>query len=173
LRSDPRLLGLAALADEPLVYRRGEGDGVAVIYKHPDLVEGLGDLPWHRDCGMGGHAVTCPTAIASVFLTDGTPGSGELLFLPGSRHAAFNAHDPQCAARAGRVPTPVPRRDLALWRHGARSAAPTEPDRSGTGSVRSWATAPDGLIIARKRATTTSCTSDDGRVERLSVATRR
>lgn len=96
LRDDPRLRALKELADEPLVYRRGEGDGVAIIYKRPGVVEGLGDLPWHRDCGMGGHAATCPTAIASVFLTEGSPGSGELLFLPGSRHAAFNAHDPQC-----------------------------------------------------------------------------
>jgi hypothetical protein len=96
LRDDPRLVGLKDLADEPLVYRIGEGDGVAVIYKQPGMAEGLGDLPWHRDCGMGGHAVMCPTAIASVFLTEASPETGELAFLPASRHAAFNAHDPSC-----------------------------------------------------------------------------
>ena len=95
LRCDARLIRLVGLADEPLAYRRGEGDGVAVIYKQPGMTEGLGDLPWHRDCGMGGHAIMCPTAIASVFLTDGSAGAGELVFLPGSRHAAFNAHDPR------------------------------------------------------------------------------
>jgi hypothetical protein len=86
LRDDARLLALKDLADEVLVYRRGEGDGVAVIYKQPDVTEGLGDLPWHRDCGLGGHAVACPTAIASVYLTEATPQSGEMVFLPGSRH---------------------------------------------------------------------------------------
>ena len=96
LRHDPRLLGLKDLARETLVYRRGEGDGVAVIFKHPGIAEGLGDLPWHRDCGMGGHAVMCPTAIASVFLNEGNPQTGELAFLPGSRGTAFNAHDPLC-----------------------------------------------------------------------------
>ena len=96
LRDDARLLALKDLADEQLVYRRGEGDGVAVIYKQPGVTEGLGDLPWHRDCGLGGHAVACPTAIASVYLTEATPQSGELVFLPGSRRTAFNAHDPQC-----------------------------------------------------------------------------
>ncbi len=96
LRHDSRLLGLKDLAREPLVYRRGEGDGVAVIFKEPGIREGLGDLPWHRDCGMGGHAVMCPTAIASVFLTEGSPSTGELTFLPGSRNTAFNAHDPLC-----------------------------------------------------------------------------
>jgi ectoine hydroxylase-related dioxygenase (phytanoyl-CoA dioxygenase family) len=98
---------------EPLVYRTGEGDGVAVIYEQPGMAEGLGDLPWHRDCGKGGHAVTCPTVIASVFLTETSPESGELAFLPGSRHAAFNAHDPSgsgalpgahCRLQPGDVP---------------------------------------------------------------------
>jgi ectoine hydroxylase-related dioxygenase (phytanoyl-CoA dioxygenase family) len=46
--------------------------------------EGLGDLPWHRDCGMGGHAVMCPILIVSVYLTPATPESGELRMLPGS-----------------------------------------------------------------------------------------
>ena len=96
LRQDDRLRSLVALADEPLVYSTGEGDGVAVIYKHPRMAEGLGDLPWHRDCGMGGHATMCPTAITSVFLSEASPESGALAFLPGSRHLAFNAHDPGC-----------------------------------------------------------------------------
>jgi Phytanoyl-CoA dioxygenase (PhyH) len=94
LRDDARLLALKDLADEPLVYRRGEGEGVTVIYKHPNMVEGLGDLPWHRDCGMGGHAVMCPVLIASLYLTEASPESGELAMLPGSRLAAFGAHDP-------------------------------------------------------------------------------
>ena len=96
LRTDARLLAINALADEALVPHRGEGDGVAVIYKQPSVAEGLGDLPWHRDCGMGGHAVICPTAVASVFLNEGSPASGELVFLPGTRHVAFNGHDPLC-----------------------------------------------------------------------------
>ena len=55
-----------------------------MIWKRPRMSEGLGDLPWHRDCGMGGHAVMCPTLIASVFLTPATPETGELRMLPGS-----------------------------------------------------------------------------------------
>lgn len=94
LRSDTRILALKDLADERLVYKRGEGEGVAVIYKQPDMIEGLGNLPWHRDCGMGGHAVMCPTLVASVYLTEASPESGELCMLPGSKNAAFNAHDP-------------------------------------------------------------------------------
>jgi ectoine hydroxylase-related dioxygenase (phytanoyl-CoA dioxygenase family) len=84
LPRDPRVLSLAALAEEPLVHGRGEGDGVTVIWKIPRVREGMGDLPWHRDCGMGGHAVMCPLLILSIFLTEASPESGELVFLPGS-----------------------------------------------------------------------------------------
>ena len=57
---------------------------MSVIIKNPDMTEGLSDLPWHRDCGMGGHAVTCPVLICSLFIAPATPETGELRVLPGS-----------------------------------------------------------------------------------------
>jgi ectoine hydroxylase-related dioxygenase (phytanoyl-CoA dioxygenase family) len=89
LPSDPRLLRLVGLADQPLVHRLGEGNGVTVIYKNPDMTEGLSDIPWHRDCGMGGHSVMCPVLICSTFLTPARPETGELVFLPGSWQQTF------------------------------------------------------------------------------------
>lgn len=85
LPGDARLRALVDLADAPLVHRSAGGEeGVSVIWKRPRMREGLGDLPWHRDCGMGGHAVMCPILIASVYLTPATPETGELRMLPGS-----------------------------------------------------------------------------------------
>lgn len=63
---------------------RNEIDGVTALWKIPDMVEGLADLPWHRDCGMGGHASNCPTLVMTICLTEGTPEAGELRALPGS-----------------------------------------------------------------------------------------
>ena len=63
---------------------------MTVIFKRPEMVEGLGDLPWHRDCGMGGHAVLCPTLVLSLYLVEATPPTGELIMLPGSHLASFN-----------------------------------------------------------------------------------
>ena len=76
--ADPRILRLVALADEELVHRvrGGSEEGVSVIWKNADMVEGLSDIPWHPDCGMGGHAVMCPLLIASVYLTESRPESG-------------------------------------------------------------------------------------------------
>lgn len=108
LPADPRLLALVALADRPLVHTRGEGEGVTVIYKQPEMSDGgLSDLPWHRDCGMGGHAVMCPTLLLSIYLREATPETGELAMLPGSHLASFNAHD----------------RTVDPWAHAARFAA--------------------------------------------------
>jgi hypothetical protein len=135
LPADPRITGLASLTDSRLEPRRGEGNGVTLIYKNPGVAEGLSDLPWHRDCGMGGHSLLCPILIASIFLTPATPETGELRFLPGSwsRACAFaEAADPRgprgvgFAARPGDVTLhygdvmhaapPPARDDLAVYR---------------------------------------------------------
>jgi len=84
---DPRLQGLVALSDHDLHSRLRESseEGVSLIFKRPGMSgAGLSNLPWHRDCGMGGHAEMCPVLIASVFLTDANPDSGDLRMLPGS-----------------------------------------------------------------------------------------
>jgi Phytanoyl-CoA dioxygenase (PhyH) len=96
LPSDPRLLRLVALSEFELVHRRRGSDeeAVSVIYKTPEMAEGLSDLPWHRDCGMGGHAAMCPLMVASVFLEESTPESGELRMLPGSWRGAVPFMDP-------------------------------------------------------------------------------
>lgn len=74
--------------------RLGEGDGVTLIYKSPEMTEGLSDLPWHRDCGMGGHALMCPLLICSLFLTPANPETGDLVFLPGSWQTSSGYMDP-------------------------------------------------------------------------------
>jgi ectoine hydroxylase-related dioxygenase (phytanoyl-CoA dioxygenase family) len=95
LQRDPRLARLGALSDEKLVSRAGDAeDGVTLLIKNPDMVEGLSDIPWHRDCGMGGHASMCPVLIASIYLQPSRPETGELKVLPGSHEASFGFADP-------------------------------------------------------------------------------
>jgi len=85
LYDDHRLLDPVALSEFDLTARAGQADeGVMVLWKQPDMTEGLSDIPWHRDCGLGGHATMCPLLIATVCLTGGGPDSGELRMLPGS-----------------------------------------------------------------------------------------
>ncbi len=60
------------------------GDGHSVVIKHPDVVQGLSDLPWHVDCGLGGHPIMCPGINVGVQLDAASAESGQLHFLAGS-----------------------------------------------------------------------------------------
>jgi hypothetical protein len=111
LPHDARLAALKDLADERLEHRAPPSaeEGVSVIWKRPGMSEGLGDLPWHRDCGMGGHAVMCPVLIASLFLTPATPETGELRMLPGSWQRGcgpVDARDPRAPRGVSFVAAP-------------------------------------------------------------------
>jgi len=87
LHDDPRVLAIADVAPVPVSSKRKtDDDGVTVLWKRPDVTEGLADLPWHRDCGMGGHALNCPGFVMTICLTDGSAAAGELRALPGSHH---------------------------------------------------------------------------------------
>lgn len=85
LYDDARIVRLSQLPREKLVVKDRHGsNGVTVLWKQPGVVEGLGDLPWHRDCGMGGHSVMCPAINCSLYLGPANPDAGDLRFLPGS-----------------------------------------------------------------------------------------
>ena len=127
LPEDPRITGLAALSDAALVARTHEDeDGIGILRKNPGMVQGLSDLPWHRDCGMGGHASQCPRLIVSILPRPVTPRE---------RRAARAARQPRGLARFLRGVRPARaarrlpgrrsgRRFAPLRRHHARRSAP-------------------------------------------------
>jgi ectoine hydroxylase-related dioxygenase (phytanoyl-CoA dioxygenase family) len=89
LASDGRLTRIAALAHPGLMPCTDRLDGVSVVIKNPDVVAGLSDLPWHRDCGIGGHRVLCPGLNVGIQLDRADADNGQLHFLAGSHlHAA-------------------------------------------------------------------------------------
>jgi ectoine hydroxylase-related dioxygenase (phytanoyl-CoA dioxygenase family) len=178
LPAEPRLLDLVALAERPLAHMRGEGQGVTVIYKQPEMSDGgLSDLPWHRDCGMGGHAVLCPKLLLSTYLREATPKTGELAMLPGSHCTAFNAHDrtldpwayaARFAARPG---------DVSVHYGDTVHAAPP-PAATGRGEYRISAVvsfAPAGARHHRGEASYNDAQHqrDDGQIEHLDRVARR
>jgi hypothetical protein len=77
---------MAAMTGDDLrvVVNDRRGDGHSVVLKHPEVTEGLSDLPWHVDCGLGGHPVMCPGLNVGVQLDAATAGAGQLHFLAGS-----------------------------------------------------------------------------------------
>lgn len=88
LPQDPRLQKIAALLGESLQPVGMRMDGVSVVIKNSDVVEGMSDLPWHRDCGMGGHHLICPSLNIGIQLDQSSADNGQLKFLAGSaKHA--------------------------------------------------------------------------------------
>jgi len=90
LYDDDRVLAIAAVPSVPLDATNTDGqDAVTVLWKLPNIREGLADLPWHRDCGMGGHAIKCPSIVMTICLNVGSAEAGELRALPGSHRTSF------------------------------------------------------------------------------------
>lgn len=86
LHEDPRLRRIAALHGAPLRSAFDRLDGHSVVIKNAEVVSGLSDLPWHRDCGMGGHSVLCPSLLVGIQLDVADAANGQLVFLAGSHH---------------------------------------------------------------------------------------
>jgi ectoine hydroxylase-related dioxygenase (phytanoyl-CoA dioxygenase family) len=84
LGADPRFLAIAALGGDDLRDAQDRLDGNGVVVKVPGSSGGLADLPWHRDCGMGGHPVKCPMLNVGIQLDAATPDNGQLQMIPGS-----------------------------------------------------------------------------------------
>lgn len=84
LGADARFLAIAALGAANLRDAHDRLDGNSVVIKVPGSEGGLADLPWHRDCGMGGHPVKCPMLNVGIQIDAATEAAGQLQMIPGS-----------------------------------------------------------------------------------------
>ena len=170
LHSDPRLLRLKSLSHHELVSRATDlDDGISLLIKNPGITEGLSDLPWHRDCGMGGHASMCPVMVASLYLWPSRPESGELRMLPGSHDASCGFADANAPDAPRGVSLAADPGDVSLHYGDIMHAAPPP---TGAGPYRQclllgWAR-PDAFNHRGYKSYNDALLSrDDGQVEHL------
>jgi hypothetical protein len=90
LQDDPRVTRLGQLLDPSLVLAPDRMEGTAVLIKVPGKTQGLSNIPWHQDCGMGGHSIFCPSVSIGIQLTGSSPETGNLLMVPGSQGQALH-----------------------------------------------------------------------------------
>jgi hypothetical protein len=93
LSDDARLRRLGTLAGPALRPGPDRCDGHSLVIKHGGVSEGLADLPWHRDCGLGGHPVMCPNLQLGIQLDAATPETGRLHFLAGAWRASCHRRE--------------------------------------------------------------------------------
>ncbi len=84
------------LSDDPRIRRIVSlpGDGhachmVDLLVKPPDVVEGISDPPWHKDCSLGMHTYRCCSLTVGVSVTAADESIGRLGVVPGSHRASL------------------------------------------------------------------------------------
>jgi hypothetical protein len=89
LLEDPRLQSIAELTDDD--HRLGKPGGnrnlVEALVKPIGVVEGISDVPWHKDCSLGSHSYRCCSMTVGVSVTGADAGSGQLRVVAGSHRA--------------------------------------------------------------------------------------
>ena len=133
LDDDPRLLRIGRLGGADLRICSDRLDGNGVVIKVPGAETGLADLPWHRDCGMGGHPVKCPMLNIGIQLDAATAGAGQLHMIAGSHRGTSRLpSDEETTALPVVAITTEPGDVTAHWGH-TLHAAPPPSDRSARG----------------------------------------
>ena len=84
LLHDERFQWLARLTGDD---HNGTELGCEGLIKPLGIVNGLSDLPWHKDCGQGQHSYSCNGLTAGISVTGADRVSGALGVIPGSHRA--------------------------------------------------------------------------------------
>lgn len=90
LEGDQRVSRLGRLLDPSLRIATDRMEGSPVLLKQPGQTKGLSNIPWHQDCGMGGHAIMCPSITIGIQLTGSSAETGNLTVIPGSHGQALH-----------------------------------------------------------------------------------
>ncbi len=80
----------------PIAELTGDGHlygGTDLLRKPLGVVEGLSDLPWHRDCDPGGHSYRCASLTMGVSVTPSGDDNGQLGVIVGSHRANMTLFD--------------------------------------------------------------------------------
>jgi hypothetical protein len=89
LLADDRLLRIGRLTDDGhrLHMSGPQPNLVEALVKPVGVVEGISDVPWHKDCGLGGHSYRCCSLTVGVSVTGADAESGQLRVVAGSHRA--------------------------------------------------------------------------------------
>jgi Phytanoyl-CoA dioxygenase (PhyH) len=86
LLRDDRLLRIATLASDGHQHR-SDANQIEALVKPIGVVQGISDLPWHKDCSLGRHSYRCCSLTVGISVTGADARSGQLAVVAGSHRA--------------------------------------------------------------------------------------
>jgi hypothetical protein len=89
LLADNRLQRWARLTDDGHRFGKpGANPNLAeALIKPIGVVDGISDVPWHKDCSLGSHSYRCCSLTVGISVTGAGPDSGQLRVVAGSHRA--------------------------------------------------------------------------------------
>jgi hypothetical protein len=88
LLDDPRYRMIGAIPGDGHVFGEKRADNrIEALVKPIGVVEGISDVPWHKDCSLGRHSYECCGMTVGISVTGAGPASGQLRVVAGSHRA--------------------------------------------------------------------------------------
>jgi hypothetical protein len=87
LLDSDRHVRIAALTGDGHSRPRNRRREIEALIKPIRVVQGISDVPWHKDCSLGGHPYDCNAMTVGISVTDGDAESGLLQVVAGSHRA--------------------------------------------------------------------------------------
>ena len=87
LLEDPRFTRIGEIPGDGHTHRGLEGNRIEALFKPLGVVDGISDIPWHKDCSLGRHSYECCSLTVGISVTGAGSTSGQLGVVPGSHRA--------------------------------------------------------------------------------------
>ena len=84
LVADDRLARLGALTGDGHEWGATETNAIEALVKPIGVVEGISDVPWHKDCSLGRHSYECCSLTVGISVTGAGATTGQLRMVAGS-----------------------------------------------------------------------------------------
>ena len=87
LLEDERFRGLGSIPGDGHTHQGLRENRIEALFKPIGVVEGISDVPWHKDCSLGRHSYECCNLTCGISVTGADATSGQLRVVAGSHRA--------------------------------------------------------------------------------------
>jgi hypothetical protein len=107
LVDDPRFTTLADIPGIGHEWGKRPDNRIEALFKPIGVVEGISDVPWHKDCSLGRHSYECCSLTVGISVTGADEVSGQLRVRAGSHRALVwpALEQPRCDLPVVDLPT--------------------------------------------------------------------